>query len=155
KLHPKVKNKMVPATTPLLGFSGEISWPLGQISLMVSLRDKKDSTSALMNFMVVGSPSPYNGIIGPGTLKNPGGPIYNLRDTQIPSGGRNINNSQQHHNISRMQNGSRSTKQTSTKRTNGRERNQISNSPRVSGTDSYDRRKSVRKRKNGTLQFSQ
>ncbi|GJS01126.1 reverse transcriptase domain-containing protein [Tanacetum coccineum] len=55
---------MVPATTPLLGFSGEISWPLGQISQMVSLGDGKHSTSALMNFMVVRSLSPYNGIIG-------------------------------------------------------------------------------------------
>ncbi|GJZ89042.1 hypothetical protein Tco_0660824 [Tanacetum coccineum] len=55
---------MVPATTPLLGFSGEISWPLGQISLMVTLGDEKHSTNTLMNFMVVRSPSPYNGIIG-------------------------------------------------------------------------------------------
>ncbi|GKC08383.1 reverse transcriptase domain-containing protein [Tanacetum coccineum] len=61
---------MVPATTPLLGFSGEISWPLGQISLMVTLGDEKHSTNALMNFMVVRSPSPYNGIIGrPGLRK--------------------------------------------------------------------------------------
>ncbi|GJS58749.1 hypothetical protein Tco_0653533 [Tanacetum coccineum] len=55
---------MVPATTSLLGFSGEISWTLGQISLMVSLEDGKHSISALMNFMVVRSLSPYNGIIG-------------------------------------------------------------------------------------------
>nr|GEZ57563.1 reverse transcriptase domain-containing protein [Tanacetum cinerariifolium] len=45
-------------------FSGEISWPLGQISLMVSLGDGEYSTNASMNFMVVRSPSPYNGIIG-------------------------------------------------------------------------------------------
>ncbi|GJY41109.1 hypothetical protein Tco_0428379 [Tanacetum coccineum] len=36
KLHLDIKNRMVPATTPLLGFSGEIMWPLGKISLMVS-----------------------------------------------------------------------------------------------------------------------
>ncbi|GJW92261.1 hypothetical protein Tco_0169814 [Tanacetum coccineum] len=61
---------MIPATTPLLGFSGEISWPLGQISLMVTLGDEEHSVSALMNFMVVRSPSPYNGIIGrPGLRK--------------------------------------------------------------------------------------
>ncbi|GKB19993.1 hypothetical protein Tco_0853916 [Tanacetum coccineum] len=46
---------MTPATTPLLGFSGEISWLLGQISLMVSLGDGEHRTSALMNFMVVSS----------------------------------------------------------------------------------------------------
>ncbi|GJS20363.1 reverse transcriptase domain-containing protein [Tanacetum coccineum] len=55
---------MIPATTPLLGFSGEISWPLGKISLMVSLGEEEHSASTLMNFMVLISPSPYNGIIG-------------------------------------------------------------------------------------------
>ncbi|GJZ43550.1 reverse transcriptase domain-containing protein [Tanacetum coccineum] len=64
KLHPEVKNKMVPATTLLLGFSREISWSLRQISLMVSLGDGKHLTSALMNFMMDRFPSPYNGIIG-------------------------------------------------------------------------------------------
>ncbi|GJS96318.1 reverse transcriptase domain-containing protein [Tanacetum coccineum] len=54
---------------PLLGFSGEISWPLGQISLMVSSGDGEHSASALMNFMVGRSPSPYNGIIGRPSLR--------------------------------------------------------------------------------------
>ncbi|GKC00308.1 hypothetical protein Tco_0986444 [Tanacetum coccineum] len=60
---------MIPTTTPLLGFSGEISWPLRQISLMVTLGDKEHSASALMNFMVVRSPSPYNAIIGRSGLR--------------------------------------------------------------------------------------
>ncbi|GJU33971.1 reverse transcriptase domain-containing protein [Tanacetum coccineum] len=55
---------MVPATTPLVGFNGEIIWPLGKISLRVKIGDEEHSTSARMNFMVVRSPSPYNGIIG-------------------------------------------------------------------------------------------
>nr|GFB50727.1 reverse transcriptase domain-containing protein [Tanacetum cinerariifolium] len=55
---------MIPTTTPLLGFSGEISWPLGQISLMVTLGNEGHSASVLMNFMVVRSPLPYNGFIG-------------------------------------------------------------------------------------------
>ncbi|GJV85766.1 hypothetical protein Tco_1525664 [Tanacetum coccineum] len=60
---------MTPATAPILGFSEEISWSLGQISLMVSLGNKEHSTSALMNFMIVQSPSPYNGIISRPGLK--------------------------------------------------------------------------------------
>ncbi|GJR91669.1 hypothetical protein Tco_0215680 [Tanacetum coccineum] len=60
----EVRNQMVPATTPLVGFNGEIIWPLGQISLLVKIGDEKHSTSAQMNFMVVRSPSPYNEIIG-------------------------------------------------------------------------------------------
>ncbi|GJV26330.1 hypothetical protein Tco_1379025 [Tanacetum coccineum] len=62
--HPEVKNPMIPATTPLVGFSGEIIWPLGQISLLVKIGDEEHSTSTWMNFMVVRPPSPYNGIIG-------------------------------------------------------------------------------------------
>ncbi|GJR78610.1 hypothetical protein Tco_0149395 [Tanacetum coccineum] len=55
---------MVPATTLLVGFSGEIKWPLGQITLLVKVGDDKHSTSAWMDFMVVRSTSPFNGIIG-------------------------------------------------------------------------------------------
>ncbi|GKA93014.1 hypothetical protein Tco_0815000 [Tanacetum coccineum] len=55
---------MIPATTPLVGFSGEIIWLLGQILLLVKIGDEEQSTSAWMNFMVVRSPSPYNRIIG-------------------------------------------------------------------------------------------
>ncbi|GJZ21874.1 reverse transcriptase domain-containing protein [Tanacetum coccineum] len=64
RFRPEVRNQMIPATTPLVGFSGEIIWPLGQISLLVKIGDEEHSTSAWMNFMVVRSPSPYNGIIG-------------------------------------------------------------------------------------------
>ncbi|GJX94982.1 reverse transcriptase domain-containing protein [Tanacetum coccineum] len=61
---------MVPATTSLVGFSGEIKWPLGQITLLVKIGDDKQSTSTWMDFMVVKSTSPFNGIIGrPGLRK--------------------------------------------------------------------------------------
>nr|GEX98228.1 hypothetical protein [Tanacetum cinerariifolium] len=43
---------------------GEVIWPLGKISLVVKIGGGEYSTSAWMNFMVVRSPSPYNGIIG-------------------------------------------------------------------------------------------
>nr|GEU64416.1 hypothetical protein [Tanacetum cinerariifolium] len=61
---PGIKNKMVSANAPLIGFSGEIIWPLGQLSLLVKIRDEEHSTSAWMNFVVVRSSSPYNRIIG-------------------------------------------------------------------------------------------
>nr|GEV42485.1 reverse transcriptase domain-containing protein [Tanacetum cinerariifolium] len=59
----EIKNQLIPANTPLVGFSREIIWPLGQISLLVKIGDEEHSTSTWMNFMVVRSPSPYNGII--------------------------------------------------------------------------------------------
>ncbi|GKC54606.1 reverse transcriptase domain-containing protein [Tanacetum coccineum] len=37
RFRPEVRNQMIPATTPLVGFSGEIIWPLRQISLLVTL----------------------------------------------------------------------------------------------------------------------
>ncbi|GJV28259.1 reverse transcriptase domain-containing protein [Tanacetum coccineum] len=70
RLRPKIKNQLVPATTPLIGFSSEIIWPIRQIQLLVKIGDEDHSTSARMNFVVVRSPSPYNGIIGrPGVRK--------------------------------------------------------------------------------------
>ncbi|GJU64202.1 reverse transcriptase domain-containing protein [Tanacetum coccineum] len=58
RLRLEVKNQMVPATTPLIGFSGEVIWPMGQISLPVKIGDAEHSTSTWMNFVVVRSPSP-------------------------------------------------------------------------------------------------
>ncbi|GJV08643.1 hypothetical protein Tco_1346299 [Tanacetum coccineum] len=62
--HSEVKNQMTPANTPLVGFSGEIIWPLGKITLLVKIGDKEHSTSAWIDFIVVRSPFPYNRIIG-------------------------------------------------------------------------------------------
>ncbi|GKB69390.1 reverse transcriptase domain-containing protein, partial [Tanacetum coccineum] len=61
---PKIKNKLIPATTPLIGFSGEVIWPIGQIQVLVKIKDKEHSASAWMNFVVIRSPSLYNMIIG-------------------------------------------------------------------------------------------
>ncbi|GJS23666.1 reverse transcriptase domain-containing protein [Tanacetum coccineum] len=63
-LRPEIKNQMVPATTSLTGFSGETIWPLGQLRLLVTIGDAVHSTKVWMNFMIVRSLSPYNGIIG-------------------------------------------------------------------------------------------
>nr|GFA17982.1 reverse transcriptase domain-containing protein [Tanacetum cinerariifolium] len=44
KFHPEIKNQLIPANTPLVKFSGEIIWPLGQISLLVKIGDEEHST---------------------------------------------------------------------------------------------------------------
>ncbi|GJT64590.1 reverse transcriptase domain-containing protein [Tanacetum coccineum] len=64
KLRPEVKSQLNPATTSLTGFTGEKIWPMGQLRLPVMVGNKEHSTTAWMNFMVIRSPSPYNGIIG-------------------------------------------------------------------------------------------
>ncbi|GKD35621.1 reverse transcriptase domain-containing protein [Tanacetum coccineum] len=64
QLRPEIKNQMVPETTSLTGFSGETIWPLGQLRLLVTIGDVDHSTKAWMNFIIVRSLLPYNGIIG-------------------------------------------------------------------------------------------
>nr|GEV69085.1 reverse transcriptase domain-containing protein [Tanacetum cinerariifolium] len=74
----EVRSHMIPVTTSLVEFSGEIIWPLGQISLLVKISDEEHSKSAWMNFMVVRSPSPYNEII-----RRPGNTL-NTREGFLP-----------------------------------------------------------------------
>nr|GEW93148.1 reverse transcriptase domain-containing protein [Tanacetum cinerariifolium] len=69
KFRPEIKNQLIPANTPLDGFSGEIIWHLGQILLLVRIGDEEHSTSAQINFMVVRSPSLYKRIIGRSGVK--------------------------------------------------------------------------------------
>nr|GEU77895.1 reverse transcriptase domain-containing protein [Tanacetum cinerariifolium] len=64
RIRPEIKNQMVSETTSLTGFSGETIWPLGQLRLLVTIGDADHSTRAWMNFMILRSLSPYNGIIG-------------------------------------------------------------------------------------------
>ncbi|GJU56267.1 reverse transcriptase domain-containing protein [Tanacetum coccineum] len=46
-LHMEIKNQLVPATTPLIGFSGEIIWPIGQIQLLVRIGDEERRSNYL------------------------------------------------------------------------------------------------------------
>nr|GEX67207.1 reverse transcriptase domain-containing protein [Tanacetum cinerariifolium] len=64
RLWPEIKSQMVSTTTLLTGFSGETIWPLGQLRLLVTIEDAERYTKVWMNFMIVRSLSPYNGIIG-------------------------------------------------------------------------------------------
>nr|GEU76042.1 hypothetical protein [Tanacetum cinerariifolium] len=64
RLRSKIKKQLILATTPFIGFSSEIIWPIGQIQLLVKIEDEEHSDLAWMNFMVARSQSPYNGIIG-------------------------------------------------------------------------------------------
>nr|GFA68391.1 reverse transcriptase domain-containing protein [Tanacetum cinerariifolium] len=59
-----VKSQLNPATTSLTGFTGEKIWPIEKIRLLVIVGNEEHSTRTWMTFMVIRSPSPYNGIIG-------------------------------------------------------------------------------------------
>jgi hypothetical protein len=64
RLKPEIQNQLIPATTALTGFTGEKIWPMGQLRLLVVVGDEQHSTTTWVNFMIIRSPSPYNGIIG-------------------------------------------------------------------------------------------
>ena len=49
---------------PLVGFSGERSWPLGEIPLEVTLGSGKLARTEILQFVIVKSKSPYNMLIG-------------------------------------------------------------------------------------------
>lgn len=64
RLKPEIQNQLIPAATSLTGFTGEKIWPIGQLRLLIVVGDEQHSTATWINFMVIKSPSPYNGIIG-------------------------------------------------------------------------------------------
>ncbi|GJU35155.1 reverse transcriptase domain-containing protein [Tanacetum coccineum] len=64
QLYPEIRSQMVLARTSLTDFSGETIWPLGQLRLLVTIRDADHCTIAWMDFMIVRSILPYNSIIG-------------------------------------------------------------------------------------------
>ena len=49
---------------PLVGFSGERSWPLGEIPLEVTLGSGKLARTEILKFVILKSKSPYNMLIG-------------------------------------------------------------------------------------------
>nr|GEY52932.1 reverse transcriptase domain-containing protein [Tanacetum cinerariifolium] len=71
RLRLEIKNQLALAITVLIGFIGKVIWPIRKIQLLVTIGDKEHSALAWMNFMVVRSPSLYNGIIRrPGVRKS-------------------------------------------------------------------------------------
>nr|GEX10333.1 reverse transcriptase domain-containing protein [Tanacetum cinerariifolium] len=87
RLRPEIKSQMVPATTSLTGFSGETTWPLGQLRLLVTIGDATHSTKAWINFMVVKSLSPYNEADEENTTFHTGQGVYCY--TKMPFGLKN------------------------------------------------------------------
>ncbi|GJV20538.1 reverse transcriptase domain-containing protein [Tanacetum coccineum] len=125
-LRPEIKRQLIPATTLLIGFSGETIWPIGQIQLLLTIGDEEHSASALINFVVVRSPSPYNGIIGrPGVRKLQAVPLTVHEMLKIPVDGGRIN---------------------------GGRKDKNGNQPRIPGTDYNDRINSHKRRSQQVVQ---
>ncbi|GKE24742.1 reverse transcriptase domain-containing protein [Tanacetum coccineum] len=88
QLRPEIRSQMVPTRSSLTGFSRETIWPLGQLRLLVTLGDADHCTKACMDFMIVRSISPYNGIIGrPGIREIQAVPSTAHRMLKFPADG--------------------------------------------------------------------
>nr|GEW07748.1 hypothetical protein [Tanacetum cinerariifolium] len=54
---------------PLVGFSGEKSWPLGEVPLKITIGEGPLTTKKTLNFVIVGFDSPHNIILGRTTMQ--------------------------------------------------------------------------------------
>ncbi|GJV72034.1 hypothetical protein Tco_1492029 [Tanacetum coccineum] len=59
-LKPSIKSLRVDSNTPLVGFSGEESWPLGEVPLEVIIGEGLLTITKTLTFLIVRSYSPHN-----------------------------------------------------------------------------------------------
>ncbi|GJT82744.1 reverse transcriptase domain-containing protein [Tanacetum coccineum] len=64
KLKPSIISLRVDSNTPLVGFSGEQSWPLGEIPLEVTIGEGPIAVTKTLTFIIVKSYSPHNLLLG-------------------------------------------------------------------------------------------
>ena len=62
------RERLQPIRSPLIGFSGEKVYPLGSITLPVTVGSTPQSSMVMVNFLVIDCPSAYNIILGRPTL---------------------------------------------------------------------------------------
>ncbi|GKB69491.1 hypothetical protein Tco_0930903 [Tanacetum coccineum] len=72
KLKPSIRSLRVDLKIPLVGFSGEKSWPLGEVPLEIMIGEGPFTTTKTLNFVIVGSDSPHNIILGRITMQQIG-----------------------------------------------------------------------------------
>ena len=58
------RKRLQPIRSPLIGFSGEKVYPLGSITLPITVRATPQSSTVMVNFLVIDCPSAYNIILG-------------------------------------------------------------------------------------------
>ncbi|GJT35452.1 hypothetical protein Tco_0925871 [Tanacetum coccineum] len=72
KLKPSIKASKVDSKVPLVGFSGEHSWPIGEVPLEIRIGDDPSSRTETLNFVIVRSNSPHNLLLGRTTMQKMG-----------------------------------------------------------------------------------
>ncbi|GJT78207.1 reverse transcriptase domain-containing protein [Tanacetum coccineum] len=64
KLKPSIRSLRVDSNTPLVGFSGEQSWPLGEIPLEITIEEGPITVTKTLTFLIVKLDSPHNLLLG-------------------------------------------------------------------------------------------
>ncbi|GKC94418.1 hypothetical protein Tco_1159860 [Tanacetum coccineum] len=64
KSKPFIRSVRVNSKTLFVGFSGEHSWPLGDVPLEIIIGDASFSRTEILNFVIVRSNSPHNLLLG-------------------------------------------------------------------------------------------
>ncbi|GJZ74537.1 reverse transcriptase domain-containing protein [Tanacetum coccineum] len=64
KLKPSIRSLRVDSNTPLVGFSGEQSWPLGEIPQEVTIGEGPIAVTKTLTFVIIKSDSPHNLLLG-------------------------------------------------------------------------------------------
>nr|GEV22231.1 hypothetical protein [Tanacetum cinerariifolium] len=72
KLKPSIRSLRVDSKIPLVGFSGEQSWPLGEVPLEITIREGPLTVTKTLNFAIVRSDSPHNLLLGRTTMQQIG-----------------------------------------------------------------------------------
>ncbi|GJV20745.1 reverse transcriptase domain-containing protein [Tanacetum coccineum] len=72
KLNPTIKATKVDLKTPLVGFSRERSWSIGEVPLEITIGDAPLSRTETLNFIIVRSDSSHNMLLGRTTMQRMG-----------------------------------------------------------------------------------
>ncbi|GJS66568.1 hypothetical protein Tco_0681132 [Tanacetum coccineum] len=65
----KYRWKSVDSMTSLVGFSGEYSWPLGEVPLKITIGESLLTITKMLNLVIVRSDSPHNLLLGRTAMK--------------------------------------------------------------------------------------
>lgn len=68
-LHSSIRSRLRPTHTDLLGFTGDVTKPLGKLEMDVEFGNEGLSRRTTMKFTIIRAPSPYNVILGRSGLK--------------------------------------------------------------------------------------
>ncbi|GJT87703.1 reverse transcriptase domain-containing protein [Tanacetum coccineum] len=72
KLKPSIQSLRVDSKIPLVGFSGEQSWTLGEVPLEITIGEGPLTVTKTLNFAIVRSDSPHNLLLGRTAMKQMG-----------------------------------------------------------------------------------